>query len=146
MCREAKVLLAVSALFTFAMGLSGIFVNVFFWRETGNFLVIVIYNLTHYIFTPVTFIIGGIIAKRKNGIWSLRFGLILFALFYSLILLIGNKGTLYIYLLGILNGLASGFYCLAFNTLALILPAPITEIPLTASMAAVEELQQQLHQ
>lgn len=118
MCREAKVLLAVSALFTFAMGLSGIFVNVFFWRETGNFIVIVIYNLTHYIFTPVTFIIGGIIAKRKNGIWSLRLGLILFALFYSLLLLIGNKGTLYIYLLGILNGLASGFYWLAFNTLS----------------------------
>ena len=56
MCREAKILLVVSALFTFASGLSGIFVDIFFWRETNSFLVIVIYNLIHFIITPITFI------------------------------------------------------------------------------------------
>jgi len=117
MCREAKILLVVSALFTFASGLSGIFVDVFFWRETNNIIVIVIYNLIHFIVTPITFIAAGVIAKKKNGIWSLRIGLLTYALFYALILFIGGRGIPYIYLLGGVFGMATGFYWLAFNTL-----------------------------
>jgi YQGE family putative transporter len=117
MCKEAKILLVLSALFTFAMGLSGIFINIFFWKQTSNFMVITLYNLTHYLVTPITFFIAGVLAKRKNGIWSLRAGLLLFAIFFGLILYSGNRGVPYIYFLGILFGMASGFYWLAFNTL-----------------------------
>lgn len=118
MCKEAKILLAVNALFTFAMGLSSVFVNVFFWRETGNFKVIVIYNLMHYMIMPFTFFLGGMIAKKKNGIWSLRIGLLLYALFYVAILVIKIKTPAVIYGLGILFGAATGFYWLAYNTLS----------------------------
>lgn len=118
MCKEAKILLLISAIFTLAMGLSGIFVNIFFWKQTSDFIVIVIYNLIHYITMPFGFIIGGILSKKKNGIWSLRLGLILYGLFYALILFIGNKGGMYIYILGIVYGFAAGFYWLAFNTLS----------------------------
>ncbi len=118
MCKEAKILLFMSALFTFAAGLSGIFVNIFFWKQTNSFIVIVIYNMIHYITTPITFMVGGIIAKKKNGIWSLRLGLILYAIFYSLILILGNRGGIYIYILGMVYGFAVGFYWLAFNTLS----------------------------
>jgi YQGE family putative transporter len=118
MCREAKVLLVISALFTFAMGLSNIFVNVFFWKQTKDLIVIAIYHLTHYITTPIAFTIGGILAKRKNGIWSLRIGLMIYAIFFMLILLWGSKGTAYIYILGIIYGIAAGFYWLAYNTLS----------------------------
>ena len=59
MSKDAKMLLVVSVLFTLAMGLSSIFVNVFFWQETKSFIVIVIYNLTHYIFSTLTFILAG---------------------------------------------------------------------------------------
>ncbi len=65
MCKNAKVLLLVSALFSFAMGLSDIFINVFFWRETNNFMVIAIYNLIINITTPITFVIAGVLSKRK---------------------------------------------------------------------------------
>lgn len=118
MCRDAKILLFVSALFTFAMGLSNIFVNVFFWRQTNDFTVIVIYNMMHYIVIPIMFIVGGILSKKRNGIWSLRLGLLAYAVFYSLILAAGGKGVLFIYLLGIIHGIGSGFYWLAFNTLS----------------------------
>lgn len=118
MGREAKILLVVSAMFTFASSLSGIFVDIFFWRETKDFVVIVIYNLIHYVMTPLIFIVGGMISKKKNGIWSLRLGLIGYTFFYILILLIGDKGTSYIYILGIVFGMATGFYWLAFNTLS----------------------------
>lgn len=118
MCKEAKILLAVSTLFTFAMGLSGIFINVFFWKQTNNFIVIVLYNLMHYVFTPIAFIPAGALAKKKNGIWALRIGLLVYALFFALILFWGNKGIFYIYLLGMIYGTAIGFYWLAFNTLS----------------------------
>lgn len=117
MCKDAKALLFVSTLFTFAMGLSNIFVNVFFWRQTSDFEVIVIYNMTHYLVIPLIFILGGIIAKRRNGILPLRFGLIAYALFFTIILLVGGKGEAYIYILGVIHGIGSGFYWLAFNTL-----------------------------
>lgn len=118
MCKNAKVLLVVSALFAFGMGLSGIFINVFFWKQTNDFIVIVIYNLINYITTPITFIFAGMLAKKKNGIWSLRIGLMVYALFYTLILLVNNTGILYIYFLGAVHGIAVGFYWLAFNTLS----------------------------
>ncbi len=118
MCREAKILLAVSALFTFAMGLSGIFINVFFWRQTNNFIIIVIYNLLHYITTPIAFIFSGALAKKKNGIWALRLGLAIYALFFGMILFAGKSGVGYIYVLGAVYGIAAGCYWLAFNTLS----------------------------
>ncbi|MCM0649931.1 MFS transporter [Clostridium swellfunianum] len=118
MCREAKILLIVSALFTFAMGLSGIFINVFFWKETNSFIIIVLYNLMHYITTPIAFISSGALAKKKNGIWSLRLGLLIYAIFFGMILFAGARGIWYIYLLGAVYGLATGCYWLAFNTLA----------------------------
>lgn len=118
MCREAKILLVMSSLFTFGMGLSGIFVNVFFWKQTNDFIVIAVYNLIQYIVTPMAFLLGGILAKRKNGILSLRIGLGMFVAFYSVLLLIGRMGVGYIYLLGVIYGIAMGFYWLAFNTLS----------------------------
>jgi YQGE family putative transporter len=117
MCKDAKALLLVSTLFTFAMGLSNIFVNVFFWKQTKDFKVIVIYNLMHYIVIPMVFILAGIIAKRKNGIWPLRFGLLAYTIFFAVILWVGGKGGAYIYVLGVIHGIGSGFYWLAFNTL-----------------------------
>lgn len=118
MCKNAKILLTMSALFSFAVGLSGIFINVFIWKETNSFIVIAIYNLVNYIFTPITFVLAGILAKKKNGIWSLRIGLIIYALFYALILFIGTKEIVYIFFLGVVHGMATGFYWLAFNTLS----------------------------
>jgi YQGE family putative transporter len=99
------------------MGLSNIFVNIFFWRETKSFIIIAVYNLIINIATPITFIVAGILSKKKNGIWPLRIGLATYAVFFALILYIGNKGVTYIYLLGVISGIAAGFYWLPFNVL-----------------------------
>ncbi|MFL0252349.1 MFS transporter [Clostridium neuense] len=117
MCKNAKILLAVSALFTFSTSLSNIFTNVFFWKETNNLIVIAIYNLIIYLVTPTMFLVSGFFAKKKNPVSSLRIGLIVYSIFYALILYIGGKGKIYIYLLGMINGIAAGFYWLPFNVL-----------------------------
>lgn len=117
MCKNAKILLAVSALFTFSTGLSNIFTNVFFWRETKSLIVIAIYNLIIYLVTPITFVAAGFLAKKKSPVYSLRIGLIVYSLFYALILYTGGRGRIYIYLLGAVNGAAAAFYWLPFNVL-----------------------------
>ncbi|MDF2614178.1 MAG: hypothetical protein K0S71_1964 [Clostridia bacterium] len=118
MCKKAKILLIVSGLFTFAMGLSNVFVNIFLWKKSNDFMIIAKYNLIHYIFIPITFLIAGWLAKKKNGIWSLRIGIASFMLFFVFILFIKDRMTEYIYPLGCLLGIASGFYWLAFHMLS----------------------------
>ncbi len=118
MSKKAKILLAVSAVFTLAMGLSNVFVNIFLWKKSGNFVVIAQYNLMHYFFVPVTFIFAGWLSKRKNGIWALRLGIVFFIIFFGLILLLEKNVTVYVFPLGILFGIASGFYWLAFHVLS----------------------------
>lgn len=118
MTKGVKILLAISVLFTLAIGLSNIFVNIFLWKKSSDFTVIALYNLMHYIFVPITFIIAGWLSKKKNGVWSLRLGILFFMIFFSLILLVKERILGYIYPLGILFGIAAGFYWLAYHVLS----------------------------
>lgn len=118
MSKKAKILLLISGLFTLSIALSNVFVNVFLWKRTQDFIMIGKYNLMHYIFIPLTFIFAGWLSKKKNGIWPLRIGIIFFLFFFIFILLLKDKVTNYIYFLGILFGIASGFYWLSFNVLS----------------------------
>ena len=118
MTREMKIMLVISALFALAMGLSNIFVNIFLWKKSNDFLVVAQYNLMHYIFVPFTFIAAGWIAKKWNGVWSLRLGIAFFIIFFTLILFYKDNIIQYIYPLGILFGIAAGFYWLAFHVLS----------------------------
>lgn len=117
MSKEAKTILFISILFTLAMGLSNIFVNILLWKKSNDFIVIALYNLMQYIFVPITFIFGGLLSKKKNGIWSLRLGILFFIMFFIFILCIKNSIVSYIIPLGALLGIASGFYWLAFQVL-----------------------------
>jgi YQGE family putative transporter len=124
MSREAKILLLVSGLFTLAMGLSNVFVNIFLWKKSENFIVIAQYNLMHYIFLPIAFTVAGWLSKRKNGIWSLRIGISFFVLFFLSILFVKDEVTKYIYPFGILFGIAAGFYWLSFQVLSFDFTSP----------------------
>jgi len=118
MSKEAKIILVISVLFTLAMGLSNIFVNILLWKESNDFIVVALYNLMHYIFVPITFIFAGWLSKKKNGIWSLRLGILFFIMFFGLILYIKDDILSYIFPLGILFGIAAGFYWLAYHVLS----------------------------
>ncbi len=115
---KAKLLLTESALFTLAMGISNVFINILLWKESKNFIVLAEYNLMQYIFHPPTFLFAGWLSKRKNGIWSLRLGILSFIIFFGLILLFEDKITKFVLLFGVLYGVAAGFYWLAFNVLS----------------------------
>ncbi|WFD11593.1 MFS transporter [Tepidibacter hydrothermalis] len=118
MSKEAKILLIISGLFTLAKGLSNVFVNIFLWKKSNDFIMIAQYNLIQYIFLPISFTIAGWLSKKKNGVWALRIGIVFYILFFILIILIKDNIIKYIYPLGILFGIAGGFYWLAFDVLS----------------------------
>lgn len=118
MSKEAKILLVISALFTMSIGLSNVFVNIFLWKESKDFILLAQYQLMQYLFTPLAFILAGWLSKLKNGIWALRIGVGLFALFFLIILFVRDAVIHYIYPFGILFGVASGFYWLSFHVLS----------------------------
>lgn len=117
MSKKAKILLLISGIFALAIGLSNVFVNIFLWKKSSSFIHIAQYNLMHYVFIPIFFIVGGWISKKRNGIWPLRLGIASFMLFFIFILLFRNNVTRFIYPLGALFGMASGFYWLSFSEL-----------------------------
>lgn len=118
MSKKAKILLVISAIFTLAMGLSNVFVNIFLWKKSNNFMVIAQYNLMHYVLVPPTFILAGWLSKKKNGIWSLRLGILFFIVFFGFILFLRNSVTRYVFPIGALYGIAAGFYWLAYHVLS----------------------------
>lgn len=125
MTYKAKILLLVSGVYTFAFGLSNIFINIFLWKKANDFILIAQYNLIRYIFIPITFILAGYIAKKKNGIWPLRIGIFAFSVLFIIIVIIKDDLTKYIYPLGILFGSASGFYWLSFHVLTFDFTSPL---------------------
>ncbi len=118
MSGKAKILLVISALFTLAMGLSNVFVNIFLWKKSNNFMVIAQYNLMHYALVPPAFILAGRLSKKKNGIWALRFGIIFFITFFGFILLLKDNVAEYVIPVGALFGIAAGFYWLSYHVLS----------------------------
>jgi YQGE family putative transporter len=66
MQKETKIILVINVLFTLAMGLSNIFVNIILWKKSNDFIIVAIYNLMHYIFVPITFIFAGWLSKKRT--------------------------------------------------------------------------------
>ncbi|MCF6093371.1 MFS transporter [Microaerobacter geothermalis] len=114
---QTKLLLSMNALFMASVALSNTFVNVYIWKIKGDYITIAQFNLFIYLAMPFTFWIGGRLVKKIDRVISIRIGVALMALFYSMILILGKDASQYIQLLGLLLGIASGFYWLGYNIL-----------------------------
>lgn len=113
--RQAKLLLMVNFLFVTAGALSGTFVNVYLWKVKSQFAPIAWFTLATHLTGALTFWLAGNWVKRYNKMNTLRLGLAVSAVFYLLVLLFGPKAVPYAALLGVVQGMASGFFWLAFN-------------------------------
>jgi len=117
--RSVWLLLLISGVFFLSVGLSNTFVNIFVWKVDRNFLSIGLYNLWQYCIIPLAFIVAGWIAKRTQPAVTLRIGITLHAIFYAIVLFVGNLMASKPSLLGAIMGLAAGFYWFSFNVLSL---------------------------
>ena len=114
---QTRLLLLVNSLFACANALSGAFVNVYLWKAKQDFAMIGWFALTHQIVMATTFIVAGKWVKEGNKMNTLRLGVAMSALFYLIVLLLGPNAPYWVVALGIVQGLSSAFFWLAFNVI-----------------------------
>ncbi|UOQ47439.1 MFS transporter [Gracilibacillus caseinilyticus] len=115
--KDLKILLTIGGLYSLATFLSNAFVNVFLWKQSGNYVDIAVYNLFIYILQPIAFVIAGKFTKKVDRTLIIRFGVTFLSIFYVTVLLVGDQASKIPYLLGAILGIGYGFYWLAFNVL-----------------------------
>lgn len=112
---QAVLLLIVHGLFAVAQALSGTFVNVYIWKAKNDFALLGWFALSTQLAAAITFWLAGKWVKEHNKMIILRLGVSVSALFYVLVLLLGKQSADMVILLGGVQGMASGFFWLAFN-------------------------------
>ncbi len=119
-----SLLLLIGGLYSLSVALSNTFVNIFLWKQSGDFKDLGLYNLAVAIVQPLTFILAGRWAKKIDRVIVLRIGVICLAIFYLTVLISGVNASKYLLLLGALLGMGYGFYWLAFNVLTFEITEP----------------------
>src|SRR3979490_2320385 len=80
--RDAKVSLVIHCCFQFGASMSGVFLNLYLWRLTNSLFINGIYSILSWLVAPLALILGGLLAKKKDRMYTYRIGLLLFVLFY----------------------------------------------------------------
>ncbi|MEH7224550.1 MFS transporter [Bacillus sp. JJ1566] len=124
--RDLILLLVIGGLYALSIALSNTFVNVYLWKQSGDFKDLGLYNLAVVVLQPLTFILAGRWAKKIDRVIVLRLGVSFLAIFYITVLWIGENASHYLLLLGALLGIGYGFYWLAFNVLTFEITEPET--------------------
>ncbi|MBG9654817.1 MFS transporter [Cytobacillus firmus] len=122
--RDLTLLLFIGGLYSLSAALSNTFVNIYLWKQSGEFSDLALYNLAIVVLQPLTFILAGRWAKKIDRVIVLRTGVIFLALFYLTVLFIGTNASKFLLLLGALLGVGYGFYWLAFNVLTFEITEP----------------------
>ncbi|CAM3808349.1 MFS transporter [Mesobacillus zeae] len=124
--RELGLLLFIGGLYSLSVALSNTFVNIYLWKQSGDFKDLGLYNLSIVVLQPLTFILAGRWAKKIDRVIVLRIGVIFLAIFYLAVLFFGTRASDFICVLGGLLGIGYGFYWLAFNVLTFEITEPET--------------------
>ncbi|RSK27857.1 MFS transporter [Bacillus sp. HMF5848] len=124
--RDLILLLVIGGMYSLSIALSNTFVNVYLWKQSGDFIDLGVYNLSIVIAQPLTFILAGRWAKKIDRVIVLRLGVSFLAVFFLSVLFIGENASDLIVVLGGLLGIGYGFYWLAFNVLTFEITEPET--------------------
>ncbi|MBW5446027.1 MFS transporter [Cohnella sp. CFH 77786] len=112
---QTRLLLLVNGLFVTATMISGTFLGIYIWKATHNFVLLGWFTLLTHVFMAITFWVGGCWAKRGRSGTCLRIGIAVSACFYGIVLLLGKGAAHYVWLLGMVQGIAVGMFWLGFN-------------------------------
>lgn len=113
--KQTWLLLVVNGLFVTASALSGTFLGIYIWKASKDFILLGWFTLLIHVFMAITFWTAGYWAKKGQNGTCLRTGIGVSAVFYSIVLLLGKSAVHYVWLLGLVQGVAVGLFWLAFN-------------------------------
>jgi len=114
---QAHLLILMNTLYLTSIAFSNTFVNIYLWKIKGDFALIGLYNLLTFVAMPIAFILGGMLVKKVDRVVSIRIGVLVLAIFYSIVLFLGYKTATYALPLGFLLGIGAGFYWLGYNVM-----------------------------
>lgn len=112
-----KRLVFITIFFTLGTVFSEVFVNIFIWRLKSDFFLLITYLFACYATIPFIFYISGYIGMSIDRVWIYKIGIIFHILFYFLILLFNRNITSHLIELGIIKGIAMGFYWFGYHIL-----------------------------
>ncbi|MFD1705411.1 MFS transporter [Siminovitchia sediminis] len=124
--KDLGLLLLIGGLYSLSIALSNTFVNIYLWKQSGQFIDLALYNLAIVVLQPLTFILAGRWAKKVDRVIVLRIGVAFLTIFFLMVLLLGERAQDYLITLGSLIGIGYGFYWLAFNVLTFEITEPET--------------------
>lgn len=100
----------MSVLFSFATGLSAIFLSVFLWKMDETYTLLATYSLTWSIAIIVSFALCASLARKTSPMIAMRLGLLCYVFEFLLILVLNDSLPEHVVLLGMVNGLAMSLY------------------------------------
>lgn len=112
---QAKLLLFIFSLFSFASLLSGTFVPVYLWKQSESYIHIGFYVLGQYLSSGIIFYVCATFAKQGKKRLIMQLGCGIVAIFYGLILYSGEIAKYYVFLLGMIYGIGVALFWLAYN-------------------------------
>lgn len=122
--RDPKILLVLHGLFNFSTMLSSLFVTIYLWKIQKDFNIIAVYYLTLFVFSTLSFVLSGWLLAKWGRTRIYQMGILFHAVFFIIILILKERASDYVVTLGVIQGIALGFYWLAFNVLAFDLTNP----------------------
>ena len=114
--RKAWVALSLNALYSAAEALCSVFVSVYLWINSQDFLAVCWYHVTIYFVTPFFFLLAGWYSQARDRLHMYRLGLVLHAVFYATLLSLGKRSGDCPVALGALLGVTWGVYWAGANT------------------------------
>jgi YQGE family putative transporter len=114
---DAVLTLWLQGLFTFGSVMAGTFLNLYLWRLTESLWVNGMYNIIVFLFTGLSFLIGGKLTKTRGKMVAVRLGIGLTAAFFLAVVAAGNLVADYYAAFAVFSGVAGGFYWIGFWTL-----------------------------
>jgi len=113
---KAWAALTLNALYSTAEALCSVFVSVYLWINSQDFLTVCWYHVTIYFVTPFFFLLAGWYSQVRDRLYMYRLGLVLHAVFYATLLSLGKRSGEYPVALGALLGVTWGVYWAGANT------------------------------
>jgi YQGE family putative transporter len=115
--RKARIVILIGAGLAFSSAISNVFVSMYLYRWLDGLAALTVFNLGQFMLMPVGFYGAAHVARRIGNRGTLSLGLFLFVIFYGLLVILGDTSSRHLVPLGILNGLANGFFWFPFNIL-----------------------------
>lgn len=112
---RARFMVLVHGAYTAANLLAGTFLSIFLWRTSQDLTPIAIYSGLSALMIPMAFLSNGLISRGMGAGASIRLGLFGNGLVYVLVLALGKDAPSWVIAIGLLRGVAEGFYWSGFH-------------------------------